>query len=347
MEHLLVGGAGFIGTSVIRELGADNVVVFDNFSPVVHDSESVRAFTELGADFYVGDVTDRDSIDGLLEERGAPKTMIYLAAETGTGRSLENCALNARVNTLGLANVLDALSARGEMPERIILSSTRAVYGEGPYCNQAGALTYPEPRSLQSLEAQQFELDGLEPVDMDASLHTPKPNNIYGSTKLSQEHLLMNWAAAFEVPLFIFRLQNVYGAGQSLTNPYTGVLIHFIKQSLAGKATDIFENGGITRDFVHVDDVASLLALAATGHGHPGVFDCGSGERIELEEVAAKLAQIGGAPPPQICAQYRRGDVRHACASTARTHEQFGWAPRVSLEDGLSTLYSFVSQKLV
>ncbi|MEO9827607.1 MAG: NAD-dependent epimerase/dehydratase family protein [Paracoccaceae bacterium] len=346
MQHLLVGGAGFIGTSLLRRLGEAGTVVFDNLSPIVHDSASVRAFAELGCEFVVGDVSVREDVDNLLEEHGTPETLVYLAAETGTGRSLLNCSLNARVNTLGLATMLDALSARGEMPKRIILSSTRAVYGEGPYKHPDGRIAFPEQRSLIDLDSGRFEYEGIEPLDMDAIKHPPKPNNIYGSTKLSQEHLLESWAAAFDVPLYIFRLQNVYGAGQSLTNPYTGVLIHFIKQSLLGEPVSIFENGGITRDFVHVSDVASLLALAANGQGRPGRYDCGSGERIDLEDVAAKLAAYGKAPKPVRSAQYRRGDVRHACAAINRSIDAFEWSPQVSLDEGLSALYDFVRHRL-
>lgn len=346
MDYLIIGGAGFIGSSLVPALGANKIVVFDNFSPVVHGAASIKAFTELGADFVVGDVTDRSSVDSFFEERGVPKSIVYLAAETGTGRSLENCSLNARVNTLGLATVLDSLTASRKLPERIVLSSTRAVYGEGPYQNESGMTVFPDQRSSQDLEAQRFEYEGLRPLAMDASAYTPKPINIYGSTKLSQEHMLQNWTSAFGVPLYVFRLQNVYGAGQSLTNPYTGVLIHFIKQSLASKSVQIFENGGITRDFVHVKDVTALLALAAQGNGAPGLYDCGSGERVELEHVAIELAKIGGSPLPTRCNSYRYGDVRHACAAIERTMHAFDWLPRIPLQDGLSELYRFVSAKL-
>lgn len=346
MENLLVGGAGFIGSTLVRELGPENTVVFDNFSPIVHTAESVRVFTQLGTDFVVGDVTDRGCVADFLGERGAPRTLVYLAAETGTGRSLENCTLNARVNTLGLATLLDAFSSLNAMPERIVLTSTRAVYGEGPYEAQGGKVVYPRSRALSELESGSFEFDGLKPLAMDAELHFPKPMNVYGATKLSQENLLQSWAAAFDIPLYIFRLQNVYGAGQSLSNPYTGVLIHFIKQCIAGEPIQIFENGGITRDFVHVEDVAALLARAANGRGRPGTYDCGSGERIELEDVAAKLAQLDNAPPLERTNQYRRGDVRHAAASITRTIDEFGWRPKVSLDAGLSTLSRFVHSRV-
>jgi len=344
-RHLIIGGAGFIGTSLIDKLGAENTTIFDSFSPIVHDPTSIRDFVSLGAEFVVGDVSARHDLEELFE-KGAPETLVYLAAETGTGRSLYNCELNARVNTLGLAMVLDILSAKQAFPKRIILTSTRAVYGEGPYSDSTGAIRYPEPRSKEALTEGSFEFADIKPLAMNCAQHAAQPINIYGATKLSQEHLLKSWCASFDVPLFTFRLQNVYGAGQSLTNPYTGVLIHFIKQALNGEPATIFENGGITRDFVHVDDVARLLAEAANGRGEPGSYDCGSGNRDELFDVAALLAEAAGGPAPVINAQFRIGDVRHACADIERTLATFDWKPEVTLKDGLNALAQFVNGKL-
>ncbi len=341
---LLVGGAGFIGTALIRQLGTKDVTVFDSFSPIVHDPASIRAFTELGVDYIAGSVTSAFDLDALME-RGAPDSLVYLAAETGTGRSLHNVTLNASVNTLGLAMLLDAMSAREIMPKRIILTSTRAVYGEGPYQGAEG-VEYPEQRLAPALEAGQFEFEGLTPLDMAAAKHFPQPVNIYGSTKLSQENILRNWTNAFQIPFYAFRLQNVYGAGQSLTNPYTGVLIYFIKCALQGKPIPIFENGGITRDFVHVDDVASLLAEAIHGRGKPGVYDCGSGNRSDLFDVAATLADISGGPKPELCDTFRLGDVRHANADIAPTTATFDWSNRVALREGLETLTDFVRERV-
>lgn len=344
-RHLIIGGAGFIGTSLIDKLGADDTTIFDSLSPIVHDPASVRDFVSLGADFIVGDVSARYDLEELFEA-GTPETLVYLAAETGTGRSLYNCELNARVNTLGLAMVLDILSEKQAFPKRIILTSTRAVYGEGPYIDAAGAISYPAPRAKDMLSAGNFEFEGMKPLAMNCAEHAPQPINIYGATKLSQEHLLKSWCASFDVPLFTFRLQNVYGAGQSLTNPYTGVLIHFIKQALSGQPAAIFENGGITRDFVHVDDVARLLAEAASGRGEPGSYDCGSGIRDELFDVAALLAEAAGGPAPVINDQFRIGDVRHACADIERTLATFDWKPEVALKDGLGALATFVRAKI-
>ncbi|MFK8078822.1 MAG: NAD-dependent epimerase/dehydratase family protein [Granulosicoccus sp.] len=345
-ENLLIGGAGFIGKALASRLGEKSVTVFDCFASVSHDDHSIREMLSSEAELVVGDVCSTDSLDALFEN-GVPDTLVYLAAETGTGRSLRNCALNARVNTLGLANTLDALSRLSKMPRKIVLTSTRAVYGEGPYQNtETGTVVYPRQRTSADLEKHEFNFPGLQSLDMNASVHFPNPSNIYGATKMSQEHLLTSWCDAFDIPAHIFRLQNVYGAGQSLTNPYTGVLIHFIKQAMGKHPVEIFENGGITRDFVHVEDVAALLAAAAQGSPPTDVFDCGSGDRVELEAVASALCTLGKAPMPVRTNAYRLGDVRHACADLSPVKAHFDWAPAVSLDDGLSDLYRWVSDKL-
>lgn len=339
--YLLVGGAGFIGTALTRALGPGNVHVFDNFSPVVHRTGTIRAAMLRGPEVTVGDVCSPDDWAALLAQ-GTPQTIYYLAAETGTGRSLQNCALNARVNVLGLGQMLDALSRAGAMPERIVLTSTRAVYGEGPYLEElSGTLTYPDQRDAETLASGAFEFAGLSPVPMRAAAHSPRPVNVYGATKVAQEHLLDCWARAHGVPHLTFRLQNVFGAGQSVSNPYTGVLIHFIRSALAARPIAIFENGGITRDFVHVDDVARLLARAAGGGRAGAVYDCGSGVRVELESVARMVGALAGSGDVRRTSEFRIGDVRHACADIADTTADFDWRPQIDLRDGLTDLIAF------
>ncbi len=337
-EYLLIGGAGFIGSFLTEALNPKNVTVFDNFSMISHTDSTIRKRMSSNSNFVVGDVCSREDVD-LLFANGMPRVIVHLAAETGTGRSLSNCTLNARVNALGLANLLDAMSELQEFPERIILTSTRAVYGEGPYYRpDSHEIIYPSQRTRESLEKENFEFEGLVPIAMRADAHFPKPVNIYGSTKLTQENMLTAWAGAYGVSTTIFRLQNVYGPEQSLSNPYTGILIHFIKQLIGGHQVEIYENGGITRDYVHVEDVARLLASGARSTGN-GVYDCGSGKRVELWSVAKMLCEAHGADNPSNSAAFRFGDVRNACADISATQSDFGWIPRIALEDGILDLY--------
>lgn len=339
-KTLIIGGAGFIGTRLFTDFGPENFTVFDNLSPIVHNKKSISDFVASGIDFIPGDVTLVDDVKALFE-KGVPENLVLLAAETGTGRSLHNCALNTRVNALGTALVLDALAALDQFPKRVVLTSSRAVYGEGPYRNRTGELVYPDQRLEADLKAGKFEFDGLEPEDMSAQKHLPNPSNIYGSTKLCQENLVRNWAQSFNVDAYILRLQNVYGAGQSLTNPYTGVLIHFLRMLSQGNTVKIYENGGITRDFVHVADIASAINLSLEGKAPAGTYDIGSGERLTLEAVAAQICELTGGPAPEFCDLYRLGDVRHAAADITAATSKLGWSPKVSLKDGLSGLIDF------
>ncbi|MEM7239125.1 MAG: NAD-dependent epimerase/dehydratase family protein [Pseudomonadota bacterium] len=337
---LIIGGAGFIGSRYVRDFGAGDVTVFDNLSPIVHNRASIAEFIASGVDFIPGDVTQPEDVAALFE-RGVPENLLLLAAETGTGRSLHNCALNTRVNALGTALVLDALSRAGTFPRRIVLTSSRAVYGEGPYRDGTGRTVYPDQREETDLKAGRFEFDGLAPQAMAAAAHLPNPSNIYGTTKLAQESLVRNWARSFGVSSYVLRLQNVYGAGQSLTNPYTGVLIHFLRNLRKAEPVLIYEQGGITRDFVHVGDIAQAIDLAFSGSAAPGVYDIGSGERVALETVAGEICTLTGGPAPAFCDRYRLGDVRHAAADITAAHKALGFEPRVPLADGLSELNDF------
>jgi len=342
---VIVGGAGFIGSALIKEMEAKDVLVFDNFSSIVHTRSSITDFLALGVDFIVGDATSHDDLTALFDAT-TPEVLVYLVAETGTGRSLFNIEMNARVNVLGLGMALDEMSRRDAFPKHVVIASTRAVYGEGPYQNTMdGSLVYPEQREKIALDEGRFEYDGMVPFDMNAGIHLPKPISVYGSTKLSQENILLNWARSFDIPCYAFRMQNVYGGGQSLSNPYTGVLIHFLNRLAASEDVLVYENGGITRDFVHVSDVARVFSDAISGEGKPGIYDIGSGVRSDLFDVAAELSDIAGGRTPEICDAYRQGDVRHACADISKVTEIFDWIPQIGLSDGLRDVYEFYKLK--
>lgn len=340
-KTLIIGGAGFIGTKLLTDFGPANFTVFDNLSPIVHNQKSIADFVASGAEFIPGDVTQPDDVKAMFHDHGVPENIVLLAAETGTGRSLHKVTLNTRINAMGTALVLDALSRLGTLPKRMVLTSSRAVYGEGPYLNAAGQIVYPQQRDEADLKAGRFEFDGLTPKAMCAADHLPNPSNIYGTTKLCQENLVRNWAQSFGVDAYVLRLQNVYGAGQSLTNPYTGVLIHFLQMLSQDKTVNIYENGGITRDFVHVADVTSAISSALSGNGPTGIYDIGSGERLKLEEIAGQICELTDGPAPGYCNAYRLGDVRHAAANITAATSNLGWTPKVSLKDGLSELIDF------
>jgi dTDP-L-rhamnose 4-epimerase len=166
---------------------------------------------------------------------------------------------------------------------------------------------------------------------------------VYAATKLAQEHLLGAWTSAMGARLSVLRLQNVYGPGQSLTNPYTGVLTVFAQQALAGRPIDVYEDGGILRDFVHVDDVVAAMRLALRREASgPLLQDIGSGRASSLLEVARLLSDLTGAPEPVVSGRYRLGDVRAAWADVTPAREQLGYVPATDLRTGLASLVDWV-----
>lgn len=153
----------------------------------------------------------------------------------------------------------------------------------------------------------------------------PEPVSIYGATKLTQEHVLLAWCAARSTRLTILRLQNVFGAGQSPFNPYTGIVGLFHRLAAAGNIIEVYEDGQIGRDFIAIDDVARIMAraLAQPGTGHAAI-DVGSGQAMTILDAAGMISALYGAPPPRISGAFRDGDIRWAVASTERLERQLG-----------------------
>jgi dTDP-L-rhamnose 4-epimerase len=247
------------------------------------------------------------------------------------------------VNVGGTARLLEALRDAGAPVARIVLASTRAVYGEGAYRSRSGELVVPAMRRNDDLERGRFEPLGpdgapLEPVATTEQC-PPQPSSIYAATKLAQEHLLRLAAESTSWSPVVLRLQNVYGPGQSLQNPYTGVLSVFVTQILAEQRLRIFEDGEIARDFVYVDDVVAALAAAARAQLEPGsVINVGSGQPRRILDVARLLLRLLGRPEDRldVTGEFRAGDIRFALADATRARELLGWQARVPLETGLA-----------
>ncbi|QYF72669.1 NAD(P)-dependent oxidoreductase [Cryobacterium sp. PAMC25264] len=225
MTILITGGAGFIGTRLLAELeSGSDVVILDSLHPQVHGEAAVEPHFDGRVRFIRGDVTDPIMWDELLKSV-APSTIVHLAAETGTGQSLLQASRHTYVNVHGTAVMLDALARNNVLPRSIILTSSRAVYGEGAWESaETGDRFYGQPRTAQQLEGAQWSPLGPEgqtgePIPHEALSVEARPSNIYAATKLAQENILISWCASMSVSLSILRLQNVYGAGQALRNP--------------------------------------------------------------------------------------------------------------------------------
>ncbi len=350
---LVTGGAGFIGCALSPVL-ADRftrVVALDNLHPQVHAATERPAALDPRVELVRGDVTDAAAWDALLPGL-RPTHVVHLAAETGTGQSLTEASRHAAVNVLGTATMLDAFARHAVVPERVVLASSRAVYGEGAWADAEGRLTFPGQRTHAMLAAGQWDFPGLTPVAMSARSVRPEPTSIYGATKLAQEHVIRAWCLAMDTTPVVLRLQNVYGPGQSLTNAYTGILSLFTRLARRGESIPVYEDGLVVRDFVYVDDVVRAL-VAALSHA-PGLpasldtaVDVGSGAPTTILDVARVLARLHGAPEPTVTGAFRDGDVRHAEADIEYAVSALGWVPEESLYEGLRRLAAWVAHTLV
>ena len=264
MEKVLVtGGAGFIGSRLVTRLCEEHieVVVVDVLHPQVHPGGRPNALPDAATLFPL-DVAYGPTWDALFR-LFQPDTVVHLAAETGTGQSLLEASRHGTVNVVGTTQLLDAMARCGHIPDHVVLSSSRAVYGEGEW-EADGHRFFPEPRTHADLQAGAWDPRSpsgapARALASVAGATRTEPINVYGATKLAQEHILKAWGAALGSSVSILRFQNVYGVGQSLTNPYTGVLSLFAQMALRGEPLPVYEDGSIIRDFVYVDDVVDAL----------------------------------------------------------------------------------------
>ena len=345
---LVTGGAGFIGCAASKELADhfERVVVVDNLHPQIHATQQRPDALDARVEFVHKDVTSPDTWSQLLETV-RPDVIVHLAAETGTGQSLTEASRHAHVNVIGTTAMLDELGRREIVPKRIVLSSSRAVYGEGAWADASGKISYPGQRSKAQLERGEWDFAGLTSLPFAAERTQPSPTSVYGATKLAQEHVITAWSLAFGTDVSILRLQNVYGPGQSLINSYTGILSLFVRLAREKKVIPLYEDGEMLRDFVFIDDVARAIAGAAkSGTPSATAYDIGVGVKSTIAFAAKVIAKRYGAPEPVICAKFRHGDVRHAACDVTRTLSELGWRPEVSVEEGLDRLMHWIDGQL-
>lgn len=351
-NYLITGGAGFIGKRLSAALIASGhrVTVFDSLHPQVHKNASdvVLELESLGAEIVQADIRDADSLkSSVISFR--PNVIVHLAAETGTGQSYDLPNRYCDVNVTGTTNVVEAARFAKEQGidlQRVILAGSRAVYGEGACLDASNNQVTAVPRKSDDLQKADFSPKNqhgirLTPVPSRASSTVVAPSSIYASTKLMQEFILQQGLEQTGINVGILRLQNVYGAGQSLNNPYTGVLSIFCQQLLEGKVLNIFEDGEIVRDFVHVSDVVdAFVSLCEIDVLPRTIIDVGSGKPDTILNVANLMIEIMGLEGrrTRITGQFRAGDIRYAVADTSDAKKLLGWGPRVDLYHGISEL---------
>lgn len=352
-EHVLItGGAGFIGTRLAARFVRDGhtVTVLDALIPQVHGDDPATTSPLLRsldgvANVIEGTVTSPDDLRAALS--GAT-IVVHLAAETGTGQSMYEIDRYVDTNVGGTAKLLDILTNEPNDVRRIVIASSRSIYGEGAYRTEDGRLVYPGARADADMAAGDFEVhipgEGaleLVPTDENAKL---SPSSVYGITKQMQESLVMTVAPTIGKEGVSVRYQNVYGPGQSLKNPYTGILSIFSTLIRQGKGINVFEDGLESRDFVFIDDIVEATFLAATVPAAAGeVFNVGAGVGTTVLEVVEALQKAYGVQVPvTVSGQYRLGDIRHNIADTTKLREILGYTPAVSFEDGVAQFAQWV-----
>lgn len=358
MKNILItGGAGFIGSKLALKLISKGykITVIDNLSPQIHgdnpeQSSPLYKSIKDKVNFIRGTVTSKEDWITVL---AGQDVVVHYAAETGTGQSMYEIQKYVDVNINGTAIMLDLLANTAHNVKKVVIASSRSIYGEGKYVNERGESIYPKHRTSEYMDKGDFEVKfpgsenlRLVGTDEDSKIH---PSSVYGITKQNQEQMIMIVCPALGIAPVVFRYQNVYGPGQSLKNPYTGILSIFSTQIKNGNGINIFEDGKETRDFVYIDDVVDATILGIEKEeANNEVFNVGTGVATDVISVAANLIKNYGVDVPvTVSGNYRLGDIRHNYADLTKISSKLGFTPKYSFEEGLKQFTNWVNTQEV
>jgi dTDP-L-rhamnose 4-epimerase len=352
MKNILItGGAGFIGSNLTINLVKKgyNVTILDNLSQQIHgknqDSPLYKSIKDI-SNFILGDVCNKSDWEKALKGQDA---VIHLAAETGTGQSMYAISRYNEINIIGTSYLLDILANQDHSVKKMIIASSRSIYGEGKYYCENDGFVYPYDREEKDLIKGDFNTRCplckgkllLKATDEMAKIH---PTSIYGITKHQQEQMMMLMGVVLKIPAVALRYQNVYGPGQSLTNPYTGILSIFSTRLLNGNDIEIYEDGKETRDFVYIDDVVNATTMALESEkANNKIFNVGSGLATTVNEVANTLKELyKSSVNISISGRFRLGDIRHNYADLTKITSILGFVPEVDFKTGITKFVEWV-----
>jgi UDP-glucose 4-epimerase len=299
-KYVVTGGAGFIGSALVRGLlaqGAPRVTVIDN---LFSGREKNLAEVAQQVDFHHCDICDYDALAPLL--RGA-EVIFHEAAIPSVPRSIADPVPSHNANINGTFNVLRA--AVEAKVRRVVYAASSSAYGD--------TLVLPKVETM-----------------------LPRPKSPYALQKLTGEYYLSVFASCFGLETVSLRYFNVFGPRQDPTSQYSGVLSIFMKSILTGHPPTIFGDGEQSRDFTYVEDVVALNLKAAQAPGVSGkVFNGGNGGRITLNQAWDLVQKIEGKSLPANYGPPRPGDVRDSQADTAAATAELGHQPLFSFEEGM------------
>jgi dTDP-L-rhamnose 4-epimerase len=351
---LITGGAGFIGSNLALKLikRGYKVTVLDNLSQQIHGDNPILTsplFQSIKDKviFIEGTVTLKR--DGEKAINGQD-VIVHFAAETGTGQSMYEIQKYVDVNINGTAIMLDILANQQHSVKKVVVASSRSIYGEGKYKSIENGIVYPKHRTAFYMDAGDYEVkypgckQALELIatDEESKIH---PSSVYGITKQNQEQMIMTVCPTLGIAPVAFRYQNVYGPGQSLKNPYTGILSIFSTQIKNGNPINVFEDGKETRDFVYIDDVVSATIMGIEKfEANNELFNVGSGVSTSVLAVAEELVKnYKRNVPINITGNYRLGDIRHNFADLTKIRKILEFEPEVSFEQGIRKFTEWVN----
>jgi len=354
---LITGGAGFIGSNLALNLLQKryDVTVLDNLSRQIHGNNPEKnspLYLSIKDKVYFinGTVTSRADWEKAIGENDV---IVHLAAETGTGQSMYEVSRYVDVNIGGTAIMLDILANQKTNIKKVVVASSRAIYGEGKYLSAELGAVYPSYRKAEDMDKGNFEVTypgasllQLAATDEESKIH---PSSVYGITKQNQEQMVMLVCKSLGIAAVTFRYQNVYGPGQSLSNPYTGILSIFTSLIKNKKPINIFEDGNESRDFVFIDDVVRATVLGIErDEANNEVFNVGSGVPVSVTEVARSLVRSYGIESElRVTGNYRLGDIRHNYADISKIERLLGFKPSVSFTEGLKKFTDWVNKQSI
>jgi dTDP-L-rhamnose 4-epimerase len=344
---LVTGGAGFVGSHTVDALLRDGheVRVFDKLTPQVHPRGELPDYLSPEAEFIRGDVCDLEAVRRAV---AGVDSVFHFAAAVGVGQSMYEISHYVETNTLGTANLLQALLDTGLRCQKLVVASSMSIYGEGQYrCGEHGNVA-PATRDTEQLREKRWDvccpecrgrLEAL-PTSEDKPLQC---SSIYALGKKDQEEMCLLFGRTYGMPVLALRYFNIYGTRQALSNPYTGVAAIFASRLLNRRAPMIFEDGEQLRDFVSIHDVVRANMLALESAAKDVALNIGSGQAITISQVARTLSEsLQIVVPSEISGKYRAGDIRHCFGEISRAHSVLGYSPAHQFADGVGELANWL-----